>query len=129
MRDARGLRGAIPRPTRIRPETDVLVVGAGIMGLAIAYHLARCGTRDVVVLDSGYLAGGASGRNGGGVRMQWSTELNIQLMRESIELCKGFARELGVNVWLRQGGYLFLARTEEVAAQLEIVWHSVQSVG
>jgi sarcosine oxidase subunit beta len=72
-----------------------------------------------VVLERDYLASGASGRNGGGIRMQWSTETNIALMRESVELCKAFAGELGVNVWLRQGGYLFLAQTEAERARME----------
>jgi sarcosine oxidase subunit beta len=80
------------------------------MGLGIAYQLAKRGLTDVVVLERGYLAQGASGRNGGGVRMQWSTEQNVRLMQESIELCRGFAQEIGVNVWFRQGGYLFLAK-------------------
>ena len=100
-------------------ETDVLIVGGGIMGLAIAYQLARRGITDVVVLERGYLAVGASGRNGGGIRMQWSTETNIRLMQESVEMCKHFAGELGVNVWLRQGGYLFLATTSDERARME----------
>lgn len=98
---------------------ETVIIGGGIMGLGIAYQLARRGRSDVHVIEQGYLAGGASGRNGGGVRMQWSTELNIQLMRESIELCRHFAGELGINVWLRQGGYLFLARTDDERRRME----------
>jgi sarcosine oxidase subunit beta len=108
-----------PQPAAIKRETDVFIVGAGIMGLSIAYQLARRGLTDVVVVDKSYLAGGASGRNGGGVRMQWSSEMNVRLMRESIELCKGFAKELGVNVWLRQGGYLFLAKSDDERRRME----------
>jgi len=108
-----------PAPATLKRETDVLIVGAGIMGLALAHELAVRGVHDVVVVDRGYLAGGASGRNGGGVRMQWSSEMNIRLMRESVEICKGFAKELGVNVWLRQGGYLFLARSEAERVRME----------
>ena len=103
----------------VRAETDVLIVGGGIMGLALAYHLALRGTRDVVVLERSYLASGASGRNGGGIRMQWSTATNIQLMQESMDLCKKFAGELGVNVWLRQGGYLFLATSDKERQRME----------
>jgi sarcosine oxidase subunit beta len=87
------------------------------MGLSIAYNLARRGLTDVLVLERGYLAEGASGRNGGGVRAQWSSELNIRLMQRSVELCREFAVELGVNVWFRQGGYLFLARTPDELAR------------
>lgn len=107
------------QPAELPERTDILIIGGGVMGLAIAYNLTTLGATDVVVLEAGYLAGGASGRNGGGVRQQWSTELNIRLMRESVELCRRFATDLGVNVWFRQGGYLFIARTAEEKARLE----------
>jgi sarcosine oxidase subunit beta len=98
---------------------DVAIIGAGVMGLALAYNLTLRGVKRVVVIDAHYLAWGASGRNGGGVRQQWSTEMNIRLMQESVELCAGFAKEMGINVWMRQGGYLFLARTEAARARME----------
>jgi sarcosine oxidase, subunit beta len=101
------------------PKAEIAIVGGGVIGLSIAYQLARNGLSDVVVIERGYLAEGASGRNGGGVRQQWSTEVNIRLMQESIELCKRFAVDLGVNVWFRQGGYLFLARNAKEVARLE----------
>lgn len=97
----------------------VVVIGAGIMGLATAYNLAKRGVRDVLVVDRTYLCGGASGRNGGGVRAQFSSETNIRLMRESIAICRDFATEMKINVWFRQGGYLFLARSAERARALE----------
>ncbi len=109
------LEGDGPLPA----QAEVVIVGGGVVGLAIAYNLARRGLEDVVVVERGYLAEGASGRNGGGVRQQWSTELNIRLMQESVELCRRFAVDLGVNVWFRQGGYLFLARTANEVARLE----------
>lgn len=109
----RGEDGALPE------RCGIAIIGAGVMGLSIAYQLTKRGYRDVVILDEGYLAEGASGRNGGGVRMQWSTEANIRLMQDSIELCRSFASELGVQIWLRQGGYLFLARTPRAQAALE----------
>lgn len=102
------------------PETaEIAIVGGGVIGLSIAYHLAKLGLDDVVVIERGYLAEGASGRNGGGVRQQWSTEVNIRLMQESVELCRRFAVDIGVNVWFRQGGYLFLARSAAEVARLE----------
>lgn len=104
----------------MRERADIVVVGAGIMGLSIAYNLARRhGITNITVVDKGYLCGGASGRNGGGIRAQWSSESNIRLMRESIRICRSFAHEMGINVWFRQGGYLFLARTEDKRAALE----------
>jgi heterotetrameric sarcosine oxidase beta subunit len=109
------LEGTGPLPG----QAEVAIVGGGVMGLSIAYHLARRGLTDLVVIERGYLAEGASGRNGGGVRQQWSTEINIRLMQESVELCRRFAVDLGVNVWFRQGGYLFLARSAKEVARLE----------
>ncbi|WP_394832726.1 FAD-binding oxidoreductase [Pendulispora rubella] len=103
----------------MKDRAEVVVIGAGIMGLAIAYQLAKRGVKDIVVLDKGYLCGGASGRNGGGVRAQWSSEANIRLMLESIRMCRDFASEMKINVWLRQGGYLFLTRTEDKRRALE----------
>jgi sarcosine oxidase, subunit beta len=109
------LEGTGPLPE----AAEIVIVGGGVIGLAIAYYLAKRGLTDVVVVERGYLAEGASGRNGGGVRQQWSTEINIRLMQESVELCRRFAVDLGVNVWFRQGGYLFLARTPQEVARLE----------
>lgn len=97
----------------------VVVIGGGIMGLATAYNLARRGITDVLVVDQTYLCGGASGRNGGGVRAQFSSEENIRLMQESISICREFAAEMRINVWFRQGGYLFLTRSDDRAAALE----------
>ncbi len=108
-----GTTGPVPA------SAEIVIVGGGVVGLSIAYHLAKRGLSNVVVIERGYLAEGASGRNGGGVRQQWSTEINIRLMQESVELCRRFAVDLGVNVWFRQGGYLFLARNRNEVARLE----------
>ncbi|HXN32318.1 MAG TPA: FAD-dependent oxidoreductase, partial [Polyangiaceae bacterium] len=103
----------------MRDRAEVVVIGAGIMGLSVAYHLAERGITDVMVIDRGYLCGGASGRNGGGVRAQWSSEANVRLMLESIRMCREFAAKMKINVWFRQGGYLFLARTRSSRERLE----------
>jgi sarcosine oxidase subunit beta len=105
----------------LRAEAEVAIVGGGIMGLALAYYLSERGVTDVVVLEAHHLAWGASGRNGGGIRQQWSTEMNIRLMQESVDICARFAQELGTNVWMRQGGYLFLARDPATLTRMEAV--------
>lgn len=97
-----------------------MVIGGGIMGLATAYNLAkRHGITRVTVLERSYLCSGASGRNGGGIRAQWSSETNVRLMRESIRICEELAAELKINVWLRQGGYLFVVRDEKQRRAME----------
>lgn len=105
-------------PSPVPGKADVVIVGGGIMGLALAYHLSATGRR-VVVVERGYLLEGASGRNGGGVRAQFSTPTNITLANESLEICSRFAQELGINVWFRRGGYLLLARESETVRRLE----------
>jgi sarcosine oxidase, subunit beta len=104
-------------------DADIAIVGAGVMGLALAYNLAShprgLGGKRIVVIDGHYLAWGASGRNGGGVRQQWSTEMNVRLMQESMDICAHFAKRMRINVWMRRGGYLFLACTQEAARRLE----------
>ena len=128
--ESRAPVGGVPEelgvfPPALRPQSPlpqkakIVIIGGGVMGLALAYNLSLRGEKDVVVLERGYLCAGASGRNGGGVRMQWGTAANIQLARRSIELMKQFASDLGINIWLRQGGYLFLAKSEDVAKRLE----------
>jgi heterotetrameric sarcosine oxidase beta subunit len=109
-----------PRPSApLPPRADVVIVGGGIMGLGLAYNLAKRGVKDVVLLERGYLTGGASGRNGGGVRAQWTTPTMIRLAKRSLEIGDRFAAEMGINTWFRRGGYLFLAPTPELVARIE----------
>lgn len=100
-------------------DAETAIIGAGVMGLAIAYNLAARGGKRIVVVDGHYLAWGASGRNGGGVRQQWGTEMNVRLMQESMDICSRFAAEMGINIWMRRGGYLFLARGAAAERRLE----------
>ena len=101
-RSTRASPSSLPRRAPRRPEprsparADVVIVGGGIMGLALAYELTRRG-RDVLVLERAYLNAGASGRNGGGVRAQWATPTMIRLARRSLELCDRFAVEMGTT--------------------------------
>jgi sarcosine oxidase subunit beta len=112
-----------------RSSYRVVVVGAGIVGLYTAYHLARAGAGPVLVVDRGFLSSGASGRNGGGVRQQWETRATVRLARESVEAYRRFGREFGYNLWFRQSGYLFLAENEGELARLRSVHDLVISEG
>ncbi len=106
------------RDAKLPARVDVAIIGGGIMGLSTAYHLARLTKLRIAVIEREYLVSGASGRNGGGLRMQWGDAGNVALMMESIEMCRSLAQELGINLWFRQGGYLFLARSEAGEARL-----------
>lgn len=100
------------RDAKLPERVDVAIIGGGIMGLSTAYHLARCSKLRIAVIERDYLVSGASGRNGGGLRMQWGDAGNVAIMMQSIEMCRSLAQELGINLWFRQGGYLFMARSE-----------------
>ncbi len=113
----------------IRSEYRVVIVGAGVIGLYTAYHLARAGFGPVLVVDRGFLSSGASGRNGGGVRQQWETRATIRLARESVLAYRRFARDFGVNPWFRQSGYLFLAENETELERLRHVHEIVAGEG
>jgi sarcosine oxidase, subunit beta len=112
-----------------RSSYRVVIVGAGIVGLYTAVHLARAGAGPVLVVDRGFLSSGASGRNGGGVRQQWETRATVRLARESVAAYRRFGRDFGYNPWFRQGGYLFLAENEAELARLRTVHDLVVSEG
>lgn len=112
-----------------RSEYRCVIVGAGIIGLYTAYHLARAGAGPILVVDRGFLSSGASGRNGGGVRQQWQTRATIRLARESVEAYRRFAHDFHYNPWFRQSGYLFLAETPAELERLRAVHTLVRSEG
>jgi sarcosine oxidase, subunit beta len=112
-----------------RSSYRTAVVGAGIVGLFTAYHLARAGAGPVLVVDRGFLSVGGSGRNGGGVRQQWETRSTIRLAREAVRAYRRFGVDFGYNPWFRQGGYLFLAEDAGELARLRRVHEAVRAEG
>jgi sarcosine oxidase subunit beta len=113
------------------PRYELAIVGSGVTGLSTAYSLAKKGFTDIVILDMGHLACGASTRNGGGIRAQFTTEENIMLAKWSIDRFRMLGAELNSNFWFRQGGYLFLAESEEELGKLRSVaeFHSRYALG
>jgi sarcosine oxidase subunit beta len=102
---------------RARPE--VVVVGAGVVGLSVAFHLARRGA-SVRVLERAGIGAGASGVQPGGVRQQWGTRVNCLLARESLGFYRDARELLGMRVdpGFRACGYLFLAHSEAALARM-----------
>ena len=92
---------------------DVVVIGGGIMGASTAYHLAKRGCTNVVVLEAAEMFGlGSTGLNAGGIRYQFATAVNIELSKLSIGMMERFASEMDQEVGLRHCGYLFMLDSE-----------------
>ncbi|WP_405652567.1 NAD(P)/FAD-dependent oxidoreductase [Streptomyces sp. RK9] len=99
------------------PAADVVIVGGGVMGTSIAFHLAEAGVRDVLLLERDTLGSGSTSKAAGGVRGQFSDAVNIQLGARSLELFQDFGRRPGQEIDLHREGYLFLlSRPEDVTA-------------
>ncbi len=97
---------------------DVVVVGGGVIGTSIAFHLAEAGV-DACLLERGQLAGGSTSRAAGGIRAQFSDPLNIAIGLRSIEAFTRFGERPGAEIELRQVGYLFLLDREQDVAAFE----------
>lgn len=94
--------------------TDVVIIGAGVVGASIAYHLAARGCGDVLVLDRGReVASGSTGRATGGFRAQFATEVNVRMSLLAREKLLRFHDELGVDPEYQPRGYLFIAETDD----------------
>ncbi len=104
------------------PTFGVAILGAGVMGASVAWHLASRGCRDVVVIDRApALGSGSTGKATGGFRAQFSTPVNIRLSLLSREKLLRFPEEIGTDSGYRPRGYLFLAKDEEQMAALRSV--------
>ena len=96
---------------------SVVVIGGGVMGLSAAYHLARSGVRDVVVIEQAELGSGSTCKAAGGVRAQFSDAVNIELGLRSLRAFERFRQDFDQEIDLHQVGYLFLLdRPEHVDA-------------
>ena len=92
---------------------DVVIIGGGIVGSSIAYHLTEQGCRNVIVVERESSQGkGSTGKSMGGVRAQFSTPVNIQMSMYSIPFYASFDERMGNPADYRPQGYLFLATTE-----------------
>jgi sarcosine oxidase, subunit beta len=101
-----------------RDSASVVIIGAGIVGCSIAYHLSARGCTDIIVLEkSDSEACGSTSRSAAGVRHQFATEVNIRLSLYSIERLKHFEEEVGGFAGLKQIGYLLLVSEAETWRQ------------
>src|SRR6202166_1211749 len=105
--------------TRKMQTADVVIVGGGIVGSSIAYHLTANGCRSVLVVERESAQGkGSTGKSMGGVRAQFSTPVNIQMSLYSIPFYASFEERIGHPCDYRPQGYVFCASTSQHMAYL-----------
>jgi sarcosine oxidase subunit beta len=102
-------------------KKHVIIIGAGISGVSIAYNLAIKGVKDIHVVDKSHFCAGATGRCGAGVRSQWATPLNCLLAKKSIDFFEHAAKILAYDgdIEFKQEGYLILATTPKEALDFQ----------
>jgi sarcosine oxidase, subunit beta len=103
---------------------DVLIIGGGVIGCSIAYHLTRRGCRNVVVVERQTLGSGSTAKAAGGIRQQFSCEANVRLAMYSVDFFAHFHERLALppeagGVDFHQIGYLFLLTTQEAFTTFE----------
>jgi sarcosine oxidase subunit beta len=108
----------------IPTTADIVIIGGGVMGASTAYHLAQRGVKNILLLEKEEFFGtGATGRCAGGVRYQFSTEINIKLSLASLPMIERFREEIGQDVNYRPCGYLLVATNEKDASNFR---HNVE---
>jgi sarcosine oxidase, subunit beta len=109
---------------------DVVIIGSGIVGSSVAYHLAQAGCTDVLVIErEAHQGKGSTGKSMGGVRAQFSTPVNIQMSKYSIDFFNKFDEVVGHPADYRAHGYLFCATTENHLAYLKANRERQNSLG
>lgn len=110
-------------------SAEVVIVGGGVMGTSVAFHLAEAGVADVLLLERDALGAGSTAKAAGGVRAQFSDAVNIALGARGLEAFEGFAERPGGAIDLDQVGYLFCLTTVEDLATFEAAVALQNSMG
>ena len=109
---------------------DVVIIGSGIVGSSVAYHLTQQGCTNVLVLErEAHQGKGSTGKSMGGVRAQFSTSVNIQMSKYSIDFFSKFDEIVGHPADYRAHGYLFCATNEKHIAYLKANMQSQRELG
>ncbi len=115
-----GLGLSIDEPS-VNHTSDVMVIGGGIMGASVSWHLARRGLAVTVLEKESAPAMGSTGRSAAGVRVQFTTEANIRLSMYSLPFYRSFAERFGRAIGYQDIGYLLLVPRERWGRHLESV--------
>ena len=110
---------ATPNGRGLPPDAGVVVIGGGIMGTSIAFHLAEAGVSDILLLEQSDLGSGSTCKAAGGVRAQFSDPVNIALGLRGLDAFEDFPNRPGQEIDLHQPGYLFLLTNLDQVAVYE----------
>ena len=111
-------------------SADVAIVGGGIVGSSIAYHLTAAGCTNVLVIERETAQGkGSTGKSMGGVRAQFSTPVNIQMSMYSIPFYASFEERLAYPCGYRPQGYLFCATSDKHLSYLRVNYERQVAMG
>jgi sarcosine oxidase subunit beta len=109
---------------------EIVIIGGGIVGSSIAWHLAHAGCKNVLVIERETSQGkGSTGKSMGGVRAQFSTPVNIQMSLYSIPFYAKFEEVVGYPADYRPQGYLFLATKDSHLAYLRDNFQRQKTLG
>ena len=118
------------RAHELKGAYDIVIIGAGVHGLATAYYLGRrYGVRKIALLDKGYLGYGASGRNTAILRSNYRTPEGVRFYNASLKLYEELSAELGWNLLFSQCGHLTLGHTDTAVAGLRVRAETNQLLG
>ncbi len=95
----------------MKSSYDIVIIGAGIHGLATAYYLAKLGVTDVAVVDAKFVGYGGSGRNTAILRSNYRTAEGIRFYDESMKLWENLSQELNFNLMFSQQGHITLGHS------------------
>lgn len=110
-------------PQRIPETSDVVIIGAGILGISTAWFLTKQGIK-VTVCEKGLVAGEQSSRNWGWVRVQGRDKREMPMAMHAMRIWRGLAEEIGEDVGYEQGGCIFAARNDKELASF-VKWLDV----
>ena len=95
------------------PTADIAIIGAGAIGCSIAYHLAKRGLKNVIVLERDAIGSGTTSKAAGGIRAQFSTPVEIEFSLASLDFFHRFSDEMGGSCDFREHGYLYCLTSQE----------------
>jgi sarcosine oxidase subunit beta len=97
----------------MKKTADIVIIGGGIVGVSIAYYLGKMGAKNIILFEKDLIGMGSTGVCAGGIRRQWSTEVNMVFALKAFKIFQNFKEEFRASPEFHQIGYLFLAGDDE----------------